>query len=155
MIHPFAKRLQEVCAENHLGQPEDIRLLLEYKGARGQNCPAAIFSYIDVSATANLLRQWELAVKSSALELNTVKRICCDWLSYLADRYPRYYHFKQATELTLKAVEAIQDCEDQWGIYEILFELQRYYMQLKYWIDLTLPWKEMSAAYAFAMEQMQ
>lgn len=154
MIHPFARQLQEVCAENHLKRPEDIQLLMKYKGAKGQNCPVAIFSYIDVSSTANLLRQWELAVKNSVVELESVKCICCDWLGYLADRYPRYYHFVQATELTGKAVEAIRASEDRQSVYEILFELQRYYMQLKYWIDLTLPWKEMSAAYALAMEQI-
>lgn len=153
MIHPFAKQLQEVCEQNHLQEPADIRLLLEYRGARGQNCPAAIFSYVDVSSTANLLRQWELAAKDPSTELETAKRMCCDWLSYLADRYPRYYHFEQATELTANAVEAIKACTERQGVYEILFELQRYYMQLKYWIDLTLPWKEMGIAYASAMGQ--
>ena len=75
----------------------------------------------------------------------------CDWLSFLADRIPRYFHFEDTANITKDVIHAIENCDKRDEVQEVVKAIQHYYCQLYFWIDLIMPWNEMGVAYAKAL----
>ena len=150
----FKKLLDEInerAAKMQTEAPEDLNRLRTRMGARNQNAAIAIYGYVDTGSTSCLLWQLEQNSLKEDYEFETLKKITADWLRFLVDRMPRYYHFEDTTRLTGEAADAILNCTAREDVHSIIKAIQHYYCQLYFWIDLTIPWNSIGIAYAKAL----
>jgi hypothetical protein len=120
-------------------------------GARDQNASIALYAYADVGVTVDLLFYLEKGSLKDGYDLKTLVGIACDWLFFIADRIPRYYRFNDTAALTTRVIEELKAAQTVQEVHELLGAIQHYYGQLRFWIDLDIPWPQLGAAYASAM----
>lgn len=150
-MNAIVKELNDLSLKMQSERPEDMDTMRKRMGARDQNGSIAIYSYVDISTTADMLFYWEKASLKEDYDLTTVINMVGDWLVFLADRIPRYYRFNNMSALTTRAVEALKASKSREEVNAILQALQHYYAQLNFWIDLEIPWAALGVAYAQAM----
>jgi hypothetical protein len=147
----IVNELTELSLKMQNERPTDMDAMRKRMGARDQNASIAIYAYMDIWGTADLLFQLEKSSLKGNYDLQTVVNVACDWLFSIADRIPRYYRFNNTAELITKTIEALRTAETREEANEILHAIQHYISQLRFWIDLDLPWPEFGVAYAKAM----
>ncbi|MDR1835172.1 MAG: hypothetical protein LBQ96_05150 [Fusobacteriaceae bacterium] len=146
IVKELNERSQKMLAE----RPQDMDSMRKRMGARDQNASIAIYAYVDIGATADILYYWEKASLKEDYELSTLIKIVSDWMLFVADRIPRYYRFHETSALTVSAMEALKTVKTRAEAKELLKAIQHYYTELKFWIDLDIPWPEIGDAYAKA-----
>jgi hypothetical protein len=132
-------------------RPADMDAMRKRMGARDQNASIALYAYADIGASADVLFQFEKSSLKEDHDLRTIVNLACDGLFALADRIPRYYRFNDTAELIGRTIEALRAAETRKEVNEILQAIQHYISQLRFWIDLEIPWPELGVAYAKAL----
>jgi hypothetical protein len=142
--------IEEIEAQNRkywLGCPEDLRRMRKRIGAENQNFAVCVFGFGDMSSTAYFLYMLYNNANQRKVDLESLKTLACDWLSFQAGRCARYYNMTDSEAVTAKAIAALKEVRSYEDFSEIIKAIQHYYSQLSYWFDLELPWKELAEKY--------
>ena len=147
-MHPVIEKIEKMSAAQQYERPYEMVTMRKLMGARNQNGSIALYAFNDMAATHEVLYYLEEAAKKPSYDVETVKKLACDWLFFIADRIPRYYNFHVTSDLTFEVIEALKNSKDQEEIYAILHAIQHYYAHFFYWLDVEIPWAELGKIYA-------
>lgn len=146
-MNELIMELEAAVNEMWTCKPADIDRMLERKGACGSGFTIVSFVKMETQGAANYLYMLYLMAMNKEGELETLKTILINYLMYLGDRFTDYYKMETSYSLSMRsAIEAanIKTHED----YSLLVRaVQRYFGQLSYWVDFSIPWKDMSKKY--------
>ena len=128
-------------------QPADIDRMLARTGARGSNLTIVSFVKMETQGASNTLYMLYSMAKSQQGELETLKRILIDYLVYLGDRFTNYYKMDDSYAVSMRAAVAAADLTGFDEFAGLTQAVQRYFGQLSYWVDFSIPWCGMSRKY--------
>lgn len=129
-------------------KPADIDRMLRRKGARGSNLTIVAFVKMDTQGAANILYMLYGMACQQEGDLDTLKKIMIDYLVYLGDRFQNYYKMDDSYCVAMQAAVAAADLSDFGGFAQLARAVQRYFGQLSYWVDFSIPWHDLSIAHA-------
>lgn len=133
-------------------KPADIDRMLERKGARGSNLTIVSFVKMETQGAANILYLlYGMACREEG-ELETIKRIAIDYLVYLGDRFQNYYKMDDSYCVAMRAAVNIADIEEYSDFARLIRAVQRYFGQMAYWVDFSIPWCALSEKYTQLIE---
>ena len=144
----IVEKIEIMSAAQQSERPYEMTTMRKRMGARNQNGSIALYAFNDIGATHEVLYYLEEGAKNPDYDVETVKKLACDWLFFVADRIPRYYNFHITIDLSFEVIAALKETTDRQEIYEILHAIQHYYSHFFYWIDLEIPWNEIGKTYA-------
>jgi hypothetical protein len=143
MMKDIVREIEAHVKRNWLRQPEDIECMKKRKGPKGQNLSIYIYVQGDTNSTAYFLYMLYSKAKERKGDLETLKSIAGELLSFQGLRFKDYYHMPDSEMLSMRAAVAVKDAETYEDFAEIVIAIQRYYGQLSYWVDLTIAWSEL------------
>lgn len=144
-------RTQEMWTEH----PADIDRMLARRGAQGSGFTIVMFVKTDTQNAANLLYQLYSLTRDEQGDLPTLQKFAADFLSFMGMRFHNYYHMEDTHTLSMKAAVLIRQAAGYEQTARLLQAMQRYYNLMAYWVDFSIPWKEMSEEYAALMAASQ
>lgn len=147
----FVREIESKLAEMWTEHPADIDRMLERKGAHGSNFTIVMFVKTDTQSAANLLYQLYSLSKKEQGDLFTIQKFAADFLSFMGMRFKNYYLMEDTHTLSMKAAVLIRQTKDFQETAELLRAVQRYFNQMAYWVDFSIPWKELSDEHAALM----
>lgn len=147
----FVREIESKLAEMWTDHPADIDRMLERKGARGSHFTIVMFVKTDTQSAANLLYQLYSLARNEEGDLKTIQKFAAEFLSFMGMRFKNYYLMTDTHTLSMKAAVLIRKAHDYEETAQLLRAVQRYFNQMAYWVDFSVPWKEMSDEYAALM----
>ena len=121
--------------------------MLARTGARGSNLTIVSFVKMETQGASNTLYMLYSMAKSQQGELETLKRILIDYLVYLGDRFTNYYKMDDSYAVSMRAAVAAAELTSFEEFAGLTQAVQRYFGQLSYWVDFSIPWCGMSQKY--------
>lgn len=143
----FIRIVESKISEMWVDHPSDIDRMLEREGACGSHFTIVMFVKTDTQNAANTLYQLYSMAKEKNGDLETIKKIGGSYFSFMGNRFRNYYHMNDTVRLSLKAAVLMGQTKTHEDAAELLKAMQRYFNLLAYWVDFSVPWKEMSEEY--------
>lgn len=135
------------CETAHMTKPLDIQRLLDHNKAIGRNFTAVIFAIGDTNNVTYFLNTLHTMAKAQQGDLETLKKLAVEQLSFYGYRYLHYYAMNDLHTILLKFAFAIREAESFEELASYLRSLQTYTGQMTYWIDLAFPWAKVARTY--------
>lgn len=133
-------------------RPADMATLRTRMGTRGQNLTVAIYAYVSLNSSVDLLYQLQENCPKEEYDLDTLVRITVDWLASLAPHHVSHcYGLHELADLTSRAMDELKKAGSREEVREIIQGLEHYYNMIRTWIDLEFPWHEVAVRYAEVM----
>ena len=148
----FVKIVESKVQEMWIDHPADIDRMLARKGACGSNFTIVMYVKTDTQNAANFLYQLYALAKDEQGDLSTIQKMAGQFLSFMGMRFKNYYHMEDTHTLGMKAAVLVRQAEGFQETAELLRAVQRYFNLMAYWVDFSIPWKEMSDEHAALME---
>lgn len=133
-------------------KPDDIDRMLERKGACGSNLTIVSFVKMETQGAANILYMLYGLARQEEGDLETLKQIAIDYLVYLGDRFQNYYKMSDSYCVAMQAAVAAADIKEYSSFAQLIRAVQRYFGQLSYWVDFSIPWCDLSLKHAELMK---
>ena len=134
-------------------RPTDIDRMLARKGARGQNFTINMYCQGDTNAMAYFMFILYTYAKEDRGDLETLKNLASDFLSFQGNRFKEYYQMWDSLKVSMDSALAFKDIRTNAEFCELARAVQSYFGQLAYWVDLVMPWDEMSKAHTALMQE--
>lgn len=148
-MRDLLKEIQKETKKIWINKPEDINLMLVRKGPRGYNFTVCDYAAGATNAIVYFFHCIRITLKKEeTVDLKTLIALTCNLLNIEASRYRRYYNMRTSPELIEKVVDILRNkvkSVDEFS--EILDTLTIYIGKLNYWLDLEVPWHELSVEY--------
>lgn len=136
--------------EMQQNRPDEMNDMRKRMGARNQNNSIALYAFSDNGAAKTFLFVLQQALMDPVCDLETVKKIACEWISFISDRNERYYKFHESAQLCEEVAAELRKLQDRELVQTYIGDLQHYFAQLFFWLDLEIPWAEFGKTYACA-----
>jgi hypothetical protein len=143
--------LKEIAGKSlqmQTNRPADLDTLRKRMGARKQNASIAIYAYIDLRSSMDVLFQSMRNILDESNDLKTVIKTTTDWMEFVGGRAPVCFNLHEFSRFTLRTAEELKITKNRKDAAEILRVIQHYTCELSHWIDLDFPWPEVGIAYA-------
>ena len=136
-----------------LDQPADIAKMLSRNVDNGKNFSVWTYCYGHTEALASVGYTYYLWGKQHKGELETIKTIATDEMHRYAGIMKIYYYMDDMSGLLDKASEAYAQVESYEEFALLSQTLQHYLVQMSYWVDMSIPWDKVSAAFSQIMKE--
>ncbi len=152
-MNELIREIKARINDGWVDQPEDIDLLLERKGAKNQNLTIDVYAQGDTNAMAYFLFILYSYAKEEKGDLETLKNLASELLSFQGNRFKEYYKMPDSLALSMRAAVAFKDVKTYADYCELSRAVQCYFGQMSYWVDLVIPWNELGEEHKRIMEE--
>lgn len=127
--------------------PSDIEELRKRNRVDGLNYGVVTLAYCDMEAADATLYQLICMVIEKKGDLETIKTMAKHVINWNAGGMASSYDMAKGSALLSDAITHIDACQDFDTLETLLRLLHRFFIHMTYWIDLILPWAELSRVY--------
>jgi len=152
---PIVREINTKVEQAWMSPPKDMARMNARRGAKGSNLTIAVYAQGDTNSAAYYLYMVYTMATEKRGNLETLKDLASAFCSFLGIRFQEYYHMEDAELLSMRTALAIKDVGTHEELAEVLQAIQHYYGQLAYWIDLAIPWSELSVEHARIMKRRE
>lgn len=149
LIREINSRLKDA----QINPPADIQRMLERKGAKNQNFTINVYAQGDTNAMAYFMFILYTYAKEEKGDLETLKNLASDFLSFQGNRFKEYYKMWDSLKVSMDSALAFKDIRTNEEFCQLARAVQSYFGQLAYWIDLVIPWEELGQAHTRIMQE--
>ena len=132
-------------------RPADMDRLLRHNSERGKNLAICVFFHGDSEAGGSVLYSYYSMAKRREGDLETLKKLTAEYLSFHAARFLNYYTMTDGHELLTRAAAAVPQIADFDQYIRFVNTIQHFFVELTFWVDICIPWAEASEAFTQIM----
>lgn len=136
-----------------LDQPADIQKMLSRNVDNGKNFSVWTYCYGHTEALAATVYNYYLWGKQHKGDLDTIKMIAAEEMRRYAGIMKIYYYMDNMSGLLEKAAAGYEQAESYEDFALLSRTLQHYLVQMSYWVDISIPWDKVSAAFSKIMKE--
>jgi hypothetical protein len=131
-----------------VNKPEDVDLMRIRLGTRDQNFSICTYAIGETNGVVDFLYCIRITAQQESVDVKTLVAVTCNLLSLEVDRYRVSYNMLNAAKLVEKTVDVLKKkVKTNKEFIEVVEALMFYLGKLNYWLDLEMPWNELSIEY--------
>lgn len=147
LLRDFEQYIQNA----QFNRPADMDRLLRHNSETGKNLAICVFFHGDSEAGGSVLYTYYCMGKRQEGDLETLKKLTADYLSFHAARFLNYYTMTDGYALLTRAAAAVREIENFEQYTRFVNTIQHFFVELTYWVDICIPWDEASKAFTKIM----
>lgn len=124
--------------------PNDITALNQKNKDIEKNFSVMILAYCDMEAADTSLFQLITMIQNHQGDLFTLKVMAHKIIDWNIGGFQSSYDMLEGANVLSEAKQYIDICEGHKELGELLEVIHRYFITITYWIDLSIPWSELS-----------
>jgi len=128
-------------------KPEDIKFLRQKKGTKNQNFTIVMYANSDTQAMVKYLFNLLEVSKQNKLDINTIKQITIQFLTFDCRKMKIYYDLINTSLLIDKTIEALKIIKNLEEYKMLIKEFLLFLGKINYWIDLEIPWRDLADSF--------
>lgn len=150
-VDELSARLRRATQDMWLEKPDDIKLLVGRNYHTGREFPVWVYSIGYLDALNGLLSTYQAMAKRHEGDLKTLAGLAAKQARFYSDSggddsegLARIAHLYDTAALLADAADVFDSISTFEEFFELTHALQRYILQLKFWVDIEFPWKQVS-----------
>lgn len=140
----FARKANEALDQIWTSRPADIDRMVGRNFDTGRGFSAWAYAWGNLNNLGDLLYGYWLMVREGEGDLATLKLVAARQCRDYADMFSHMTHMADVEEMLLEAARAFETAQGRDAFAQDLRALQRYIVHMSFWVDIELPWAEVS-----------
>lgn len=134
-----------------LDRPDDVSRLIGRNYNTGREFPVWVYSFSYLEALSGILNTYASLARNHEGDLETLKKLASTQTRFYSDSggddsegFRRIAHMEDVSDLLEKAAVEFENVDNYEDFAGLARALQRYILQLHFWVDIEFPWDEVS-----------
>lgn len=141
------KEFEKYTSDAWINRPLDIDRLLERNNDTGRNFSAIVYANGFFDNTTITAYTYYLMANEGSDDFQTIKKILAGFICDTGVSLKTDYHMYDSHTLLMRAACAIYDIDNFKDLADLLKAVQCYLVRLFFWVDLCMPWNQLSSTY--------
>ncbi|MEG0958910.1 MAG: hypothetical protein RSC93_09490 [Erysipelotrichaceae bacterium] len=146
-MNNFINEMKEYNELIRLNMPKDIDNLMNRNRDVEKNYGVMVLAYCDFEAADAAIFQLIEIAQDQHADLTTLKMVASHIIDWNIGGFKSSYNLYEGARLLIKGKEYLSNCSTMKEFVDLLEVMHRYFITITYWIDLKLPWAELSKTY--------